>query len=270
MSQHEVEAPRLSVEWMLAQVLGLSRVRVYLAHDRPLTEEERHRLREMVARRAKHEPLAYILGEWDFCGHKLRVGPEVLIPRPETEQLVQLAVDLLPQGGRGLDLGTGSGAIAIALALARPDLSLGASDISAAALTLARQNVVDHQLEQRISLREGSFAQPWLADGPFDFLLSNPPYVDPQQPELLAGDVADYEPAQALFTAPGDPASAYRQILMDLPALLKPGAWILMETGVGADQAALQAMQACPQLCQVSLRQDLAGHPRYLLAQMAG
>ncbi|MHC4077287.1 MAG: N5-glutamine methyltransferase family protein, partial [Planctomycetota bacterium] len=211
LEERGVDAPRLSVEWMLAEVLERDRLQVYLAHDRPLTEAERARLREMVARRARHEPLAYILGHWEFMGHELGITPDVLVPRPETEHLAELAAELTPRDGLVADLGTGSGCIAIAVALGRRDLRLIATDVSGKALALARQNARAHGVEDRIRFLAGSFAEPLRdlvrkddPDDPdephelIDCLVSNPPYVDPRRTDLYDLELAEHEPRMAL------------------------------------------------------------------------
>lgn len=263
-----IEAPRLCVEWMLARVLSLSRLQVYLAHDRPLAESEKQRLREMVARRGAGEPLAYILGDQEFCGHVLKVTRDVLIPRPETEHLVELVIDSVPDGARGVDLGTGSGAIAVAVSCARKDVSMIATDVSEAALEVARHNANTLGVAGRVEFRVGSWWEPLAGVEPFDFLVSNPPYVDPSRPELLAKDVAEFEPGVALFTEPGRPGGAYAALVAGMRDGLRPGARIFLETGVGADAAAVSELRRADFLAEVTLLDDEAGLPRYVLAQL--
>ena len=154
LARRGVDAPRRSVELLMAHVLGLDRLALYMQHDRPLTAAERDALRGLVARRGEHEPVAHLIGSWEFLGHELEVGPDVLIPRPETEELVELALADMPEGEslRVVDLGTGSGAIAIGVALARVATTVDAVDASAAALAVARRNVARHGLEGRVSL----------------------------------------------------------------------------------------------------------------------
>ncbi len=262
-----VEAPRLSIEWMVARALGLTRLQVYMAYDRPVSETEKTELRSMVARRGRGEPLAYVLGDQEFCGLSLRVTPDVLIPRPETEVLVELVRDAVPNNARGIDIGTGSGAIAIALCVQRPDIRMIASDSSEAALAIARQNAAGLGVADRIEFALGDYWQGLSTGAPLDFVVSNPPYVDPDRSELLAADVAEYEPGLALFTPPGDPAAAYRSIVSGFPGRLSSGSPVFFETGVAADQAALQWMKSAPTLRDVELRSDEAGLPRYLLGR---
>lgn len=247
----------------------MNRLQLYLAHDRPMTPDERSQLRGLVARRGELEPLAYILGDWDFLDVTLEVGPAVMIPRPETEGLVELALERVPRDARCVDLGTGSGAISLAMTQAREDLRFWAVDISAEALELARRNAIACGLAERIRFVEGSFWAPLADQVPFDLVISNPPYVDPQLPQLLAEEVRRYEPAQALFTAPGDPASCYREILSGVESGLRPGGWLVLETGEAAAEPALELLAGCHFLKGAELRDDLQKTPRYLLAERA-
>lgn len=262
-----VEAPKRSAELLLGKVLGLSRLQLYLAHDRPLDVAERTALRTLVARRGEHEPVAYLLGSWSFRGLELEVSPAVLIPRPETEELVELALTLAPTGGLVADLGTGSGAIAIALAVARPDLRVVAVDVSKNALAVAASNVQRHGVQARVTLLHGSFWEAVPADAVFDLVVSNPPYIDPQRPDGLAADVKAHEPPLALFTAPGDVLSCYRAIVQGLATKLRTGGWFCAETGLGASGPARELLAEQPFLTAVELRQDTAQLERFLLAQ---
>lgn len=270
LTTRSVDAPKRSAELLLGKVLKLDRLKLYLAFDRPLDPVERTAMRELLARRGNHEPVAYLLGEWSFRGHTILVGPDVLIPRPETEELIDFVPPLLPQGGRVVDFGTGSGAIAIAIALLRPDVQVVATDISERALSVARRNVEQHGLAGRIALRQGSWWAACAGEAPFDLLVSNPPYIDPADPQGLAADVAAFEPAQALYSASGDVASCYRALLQGLPGGLVRGGHILCETGLQAAEPALQMMRANPALSDVELRCDFARLPRFLLARYAG
>ncbi|MFO1052419.1 MAG: peptide chain release factor N(5)-glutamine methyltransferase [Planctomycetota bacterium] len=266
-----VDAPRRSVELLMGRVLGLGRLELYLAHDRPLSEDERSRLRGLVARRAEHEPLAHLLGDWEFFGHELEVGPAVLIPRPETEGLVELALASLPaHAPRIADLGTGSGAIAIALALARADAQVVAVDVSVEAIAVARRNVERHGLTGRVLLRIGSWWEPLRGEEPFDMVVSNPPYCDPAREADVAADVRRFEPALALWSPRGEPQAHYATIGAGAREHLRSGGRLLFETGLGAADAARDALRVMPHLIDVELRDDLEGRPRYLLATRGG
>jgi release factor glutamine methyltransferase len=262
-----VDAPRLSAELLLGKVLGLGRLQIYLLHDRPLDEAERAAMRELTARRGAGEPVAYLLGTWAFRGLELAVGPAVLVPRPETEEVVGEALRRAPDATRAIDLGTGSGAIAIALAVERPALRVVAIDQSRNALQLAAANAARHGVADRIDFRHGSWWQPCRADETFDLVVSNPPYIDPQQPDGLAADVQAHEPPLALFTAPGDVLSCYRAIVAGLPTHLADGGWFVAETGVGAAGAAAALLHAQPFLADVGLLPDFAGLDRCLVAR---
>ena len=265
-AERQIDGPRRSAELLLGAVLGLDRLQLYLHHERPLDARERAAMRELTARRGRGEPAAHLLGSWSFRGHELEVSPAVLIPRPETEQLVTLAIERAPADGRVVDLGTGSGAIAIALAIERPDLRIVATDSSRDALAVAERNVARHRVADRVRLRRGSWWAACAGEAPFDLVVSNPPYVDPAQPELLDREVRDHEPALALFSQDGDPVSCYRAIIAGLQQWMPGGGQLLLETGVGAAEPALRLLQARAGLTQCELHSDLAGHPRYLLA----
>lgn len=262
-----VDAPKRSAELLLGHVLKLTRLQLYLAHDRPMDEQERAAMRALLARRGEGEPVAYLLGSWSFRGLELAVSPATLIPRPETEEVVGHALERLPAGGTALDLGTGSGAIAIALASARPDARVVAVDQSQNALAVAAANVARHGLGERVALRHGSWWEPIADDERFDLVVSNPPYIDPEQREGLAADVAAFEPPLALFSAAGDALSCYRPIVAGLERHLRPGGWFVAETGVGASEPALALLAAQPFLADARLLPDLAGIGRVLLAQ---
>jgi release factor glutamine methyltransferase len=271
LEKRAVEAPKRSAELLLGKVLGMDRLQLYLEHDRPLDEGERAAMRALLVRRGESEPVAHLLGSWSFRDLELEVGPAVLIPRPETEEMVDVALAKL--SGRDeaavIDLGTGSGAIALALASERPGWRVCATDASQNALAVARTNAAGNQLGERVELLHGSWWAPVDAARRFDLVVSNPPYIDPRAPDGLADDVQRYEPPLALFSAPGDPASCYRELAAGLEAHLAPGGWFVAETGQGAEEPALEALRSRAFLQDVSLQPDAAGRPRFLLAQRA-
>ena len=267
LARRGVDAPRRSAELLLAKVLGTTRLELYLQHDRPLAEPERDAMRALVARRGSGEPVAHLLGSWSFRGLELTVGPQVLVPRPETEELVDVVLAVLGGGRTAIDLGTGSGAIAIALAVERPALTVTATDISEAALAIARANALAHGVADRVAFAHGGWWQAVAAEARFDVVVSNPPYIDPAAPVGLAADVQRFEPALALFTAHGDAASCYREIAAGLATHLTPGGWFVAETGLGAAEPARAVLAALPFLDDVELRSDLSGAPRFVLAR---
>ena len=231
-----------------------------------LSESELLRVYLPLKRLRMGEPLQYVLGETEFYGLTIGVDPSVLIPRPETEELVEHALTDLPVAATVIDLGTGSGAIAIALAVARPDLRVLAVDVSEAALAIAAANVTRHGVGERVTLLQGSWWEAVPAASTFDLVISNPPYIDPSMPVGLALDVQDFEPRLALFSAPGDVASCYRAIFAPLPTRLRAGGSVWCETGLGAAAPALQLLRATS-LVDVALLCDLAGAERFLHAR---
>ena len=266
-----VEAPKRSAELLLGKVLGMDRLQLYLEHDRPLEEPERAAMRGLLQRRGEGEPVAHLLGTWGFRALELEVGPSVLIPRPETEELVDVALARL--AGRSspaiLDLGTGSGALAIALASEVPDAQVTAVDVSQNALAVARSNAAGNGVADRVSFAHGSWWRGVEPGRQFDLVVSNPPYIDPDAPAGLADDVKTYEPPLALFSAPGDPASCYREIAAELMQRLLPGGWFVAETGLGAAAPARDVVAEAKGLQHVELLQDASGKDRFVVAQRA-
>jgi len=237
--------------------LALTRVRLITQSDRALGQEEAARLSALFRRRIAGEPIAYITGEREFFGLALHTTPDVLIPRPETELLVELALERLPQNGRALDLGTGTGAIAIAIAHSRPDAAVIAVDVSAAALEVARRNAERHACAVRLIQSD------WYAalreDIRQDLIVSNPPYIVAHDPHLSQGDLR-FEPVDAL-TDHADGLSALRIIVQHAPSHLVAGGWLLMEHGYDQAQA-VRGLLADRGFEAVQSWQDLAGIER--------
>lgn len=206
----EIPSPRLSIEWLLSDVLSLKRLDLYLQYDRPLSTEEKDRLRPLIIRRANHEPLQYITGYTDFHHLTLKVTPDVLIPRPETEQLVELILEghNNQEALRFLDIGTGSGCIALAVKKARPAWDVTAIDISQEALAVARENAASLGLD--ISFQHCGF-ETFGTEKNMDIIASNPPYVHPEESASLQREVSVYEPHDALFVE--DTEKLYKGLL---------------------------------------------------------
>ena len=249
---------RLDAQLLLARVLQRPREWLIAHDDAPLSAGQQQRFAADCARRAAGEPLAYLLGEREFHGLMLQVGPAVLVPRPDTETLVDWALELLadaPGTAPAMaDLGTGSGAIALALKHARPDARVCAVEISPAALAVARAN--GQRLGLDVQWLAGSWWQP-LQGRRFDLVSSNPPYIAAGDPHLPA---LRHEPLQALSPG-GDGLSDLRHIVQAAPLHLQPGGWLLLEHG--HDQAeAVRALLLQAGLTQVTTRRDLAGRPR--------
>ena len=239
---------------LLARATGFSEASVLAHPERELPAEAEARFRDFAARRSRGEPVAYILGEKEFYGLPLAVTPAVLIPRPETELLVELALG--EPFGAALDLGTGSGAVALALKRGRPQARVVGVERSAAALAVAQRNAVRLGLD--VELRHGPWFGP-LAGERFDLVVANPPYVSEGDPHLLEGDVR-FEPRSALV-AGDDGLEAVREILREARAHLTPGARVLLEHGLGQD-AALRRLLGEAGLEDVRSWPDLAGIAR--------
>lgn len=259
----DIESGRLEAELLLAHTLDLDRVGLYLHFDRPLTPAELADFRAKVQRRARREPVQYILAETEFWSLPLQVGPDVLIPRSDTEVLVEEALQHLQQGGSMLDVGTGSGAIAIAVAAERPAVDVTAIDCSLPALTVARANAERHGLSGRITCREGDLAA--LPAGPYDLVVSNPPYIaEPEWAGLMA-EVRDHEPRIALHGGI-DGLDAYRHLARQAMTVLKPGGWLLVEVGAGQADAVWELFEQAG-LSALGVRKDYAGIARVVYAQ---
>ena len=217
--------PALEARILLGHALGMTRVQLVTQSARALTADDARALCALFARRRAGEPIAYLTGEREFFGLTFSVTPEVLIPRHETELLVELALERLPKNGSALDLGTGSGAIAVSLAHARPDTALLATDASAAALEVARANAARNGVTLRFALSD------WYSniEGQFDLIVSNPPYIAAGDPHLSQGDLR-FEPASAL-TDDADGLTDLAAIIDGAPSRLHPGGWLLMEHG---------------------------------------
>jgi len=239
LAEKGVENARREAEWLLCEATGLDRVGLYLNFDKPMSDEELAAYRGLVVRRGKREPLQHILGSQEFDGLTFEVSPAVLIPRHDTETLLEQALQHAPHPRSILDIGTGSGCIAIALAKRLPAAAVTAVDLSAEALAVAQRNVELHGVT--IELLQGSFFEP-VAGRRFELIVSNPPYITTADLATLQPEVRDFEPNLALDGGP-DGLDAYRVIIAQAADHLQPGGWLWFEVGVGqaADVAALLA-----------------------------
>ena len=235
-----VENARLEAEWLLCAATGLDRVGLYLNFEKPLNDDELAAYRAMVARRGRREPLQHILGTQEFCGLEFEVSPEVLIPRHDTETLVNEALVRMPAAQTVLDIGTGSGCIAIALACRLPGASVTAVDISEAALVVARRNA--EKIGVAIEFLQGSLLEP-VAGRLFDLIVSNPPYIPSGDIETLEPEVRDFDPRAALDGG-ADGLNVYRAMIPDAAAFLNSGGWLLVEVGVGQAADVAQMFRA--------------------------
>ena len=258
-----VPSPRLDAEVLLAHVMGGSRTELYL-HDSP-APRQRDAFWHTLKRRARREPVAYITGVQEFWSLEFTVNRHVLIPRPETERVVELALELLGScpTPRILDLGTGSGCIAVALASQLPQAQVWACDVSAEALTVARTNAVAHNVAGRITFMRADMRQrlPEGAAPTFGLIVSNPPYVAGPEFATLQAEVRDWEPRLALDGGK-DGLDFYRRLLQDCPVQLRPGGWLVMEVGSTQSEAVMRMAKSQDNLSECRLSYDYAGLPR--------
>jgi release factor glutamine methyltransferase len=241
---------------LICHALGIARTALITQSDRALSDAEAERITRLLQRREYGEPVAYIVGSREFYGLPFETTPAVLIPRPDTELLVELALERLPPRGRVLDLGTGSGAIAVALAHTRPDAQVTALDVSEAALQIAVRNAQRNGAQVRF-LHSDWFAA--VAGDKFDLIVSNPPYIADGDRHLAEGDLR-FEPSGAL-TDFADGLSALRTLVLGAPAHAEPGAWLLMEHGYDQSEAVRRLLSSAG-YTEVASWQDLAGIER--------
>lgn len=264
------EAPRLDAEVLLAHVRGCPRIALYTAFDTPVADAERARFRELVKRRGEGEPVAYLVGSREFFSLPFTVTKDVLIPRPETEGLVVRALDLLKDAAapRIIDVGTGSGAIAVTLAKQLPRAMIVATDIAPAALAVAKANAERHGVADRIELVECDLLADPRAAGPWDVIVSNPPYVREDEYPALPRDVRDHEPKSALVAGPTG-VEIVARLAREAAERLAAGGWLLVEIGPSTVVAAEAALASQPGLTAGPTLKDMAGLPRIVQARRA-
>lgn len=264
-----VESPRLQIELLLAHVLGLPRLQLYLNFERPLTEAELATLRELVRRRGDREPLQHLTGSVSFCGLEIAVNRDVLIPRPETELLAELAWQFLatlnPQPSTVLDFGTGSGCLAIAIAAKCPAAIVHALDISSAALDVARANVARHGLDGRVCFIHDDGLGALPAGARFDLMVANPPYIPTAELASLQPEVRDFDPRLALDGG-SDGLDCVRRLAAEGGGFLQPAGRLMLEFGDGQGRA-VETMFAARGWGTEPLMVDLSGRDRFLIAR---
>jgi release factor glutamine methyltransferase len=263
------EAPRLDAEVLLAHVRGCPRIALYTAFDTPVAEADRGRFRELVKRRGAGEPVAYLVGSREFFSLPFAVDKAVLVPRPETEGLVVRVLDLCraAEAPRIIDVGAGSGAIVVTLAKHLPRATFAATDVSAEALAVARANAARHGVAERISFLHGDLLA--AAAGPWDVIVSNPPYVREDEFAALPRDVRDHEPRGALVAGPTG-VEVVERLAAAAATQLVPGGWLVVEIGPAVVQAAAAAVAAQAALEPGPTLKDLAGLPRIVQARRRG
>jgi len=261
LQKHGSDSSRLDAELLLAHALQLRRLDLYLKFDHPLNESELTAYRGLIARRAKGEPVAYLVGHKEFMGLDFEVTPDVLVPNPDTEVLVQRAVELARDSQvplRVADVGTGSGCIAVSIAHYAPATEVWASDVSREALEVTARNVSRHRVAERVHLECGDLLEP--LPGQFDLICANLPYIDVAADHNLAAEVVA-QPARALYAEQGG-VELVNRLLEEAPARLKPGGRILAEVDPSILAAAVEA--ASRGFAGNRLHRDAGGHERVL------
>ncbi len=264
--KHGVDSARLSAELLLCEVLSIERLRLYLDFERLLSASELKIYRSMIERRVKHrEPLQYILGSTDFYTCNFLVDSRVLIPRPETEQLVECAIELIASYSYKtvLDVGTGSGCIAISVAKECPHADVVATDVSDGALELASRNAERNVVRNVEFLKHDIVQEKWVRE-PVDLLLSNPPYISAAEYAALEPEVRVHEPKTAL-TDGADGLGYYRRFQRILPSLCKPGASFVFECGFGESEAIAELFKDY----QLRILSDYSGIPRLIVGKLS-
>jgi release factor glutamine methyltransferase len=262
-NQKNIAQARLEAEVLLARVLEVDRVYLYVHYSQPVGRQERELFKTSLKRRLTGEPLAYITGVKEFMSLEFALSPQVLIPRPETELLVETALDLLKlyEWPRICEVGTGSGAIAVSLGHYCPGAHIMAGDISDAALSVASHNA--RRLAASVDFRRGSLLEPFAMEQPFDLIVANLPYISPEEYAGLPVEIKRFEPQLALL-APGDGLDLYRDLKPQALDLLKADGYVLWEIGAGQGDAARNMMEG---FAEVEIIKDLAGRDRLIKAR---
>ncbi len=268
LERKQVENPRLNAEWLIAHVLGMGRMQLYLQFDRPLQEPELERMRDCVARRGKREPLQYIIGQTQFHNLTIKCDHRALIPRPETEQLIEQIIDLGPEIDeeiRILDLGTGSGAIALALAMHFPRSQVVAVDESIKALDLAKENALHCGLQNRVQFAQSDWFEKLGESGLFDLIVANPPYLTAEELSDAESEVKDFEPFNALVA---DNAGLEDLLVIIERAFeyLKDKGMLWLETGIEQHSDLLEACNKVGYGESEGIN-DWSGRPRFIRAK---
>lgn len=270
-----VDEARISAELLLAHVLGVPRLNLYLQHDRPVMPDELDRFRELCRQRLNGRPVQYLAGEQFFYGLRFQVDERVLIPRPETELLVETALECLAESGEEapsvLDIGTGSGCIPVTMALRHRGLCADAVDISPEALDVAAANIAAHEVGERVLPVRADLFDPAFAErlgkraGSYDLVISNPPYIPDSEWEELQAEVRDYEPRLALTVPEG--TECYGAIAAHASRLLRPGGLCCFELHADAAEAVRALMQEAG-FGSIRVQKDYSGHDRVMVGRL--
>lgn len=269
LSARGVESARLNAELLIGHALELKRMQLYLQFERVLTEPELEKIRPLVKRRSQREPLQYIIGTVEFGGLKLKVDRRALIPRPETELLIEKIVGLCVQPPQSvLDLGTGTGAIALALAKAFSEAQITAVDVSSEALALAAENVLASGFGPRVRLINSAWFKGLQPEDRFELIVSNPPYLTDAETDAAAPEVRGHEPRSALVGGL-DGLVDLREIISAASPFLAPGGLLALETGI-AQHAELMTLAAAHGFERIESGRDLTGRDRFIFAWKPG
>lgn len=274
LAKHQADSPRLDAEILLAEARGCERIQLYTAFEDVVDDDVRNKFRDLVKRRAAGAPVAYLVGRKEFYSLSLKVTPDVLIPRPETEHAVIAVLDLLKARGASdsppqvIDIATGSGCIAIAIAKHAPKAEVTATDISPAALAVAKENAATHGLSERIALLESDLFASVPPQQQFDIVVSNPPYVLESEWVELVPCVKDFEPKLALVGGKTGLEITTR-LIAEAGERLRPGGWLVMEIHSGLEQETHALLAADGRYEMISTVKDLAQLPRVVQAHRA-
>jgi len=274
LKKKNIESPRLCAEILLSHQLGLSRLKLYLEYDQPVGANDLGSYREMIKRLAEGEPIQYITGIQEFWSMDFIVNKDVLIPRPETEILVEQAIRVYKENNYAelpavniLDICTGSGAIAVAIASELKNAEIFASDISGDALNTARLNITRHGMQKRITPLEGDLFEPFKGlNNHFDIIVSNPPYVSKEEYSLLPVKIRDFEPRIALESG-ADGLNHIRAILEYAPKYLKPGGWLMLEMDPSQTNTVAEIIAKNDFLLNASVVKDFSNRARVVITQ---
>ena len=263
LKRHNIENPRLNAEHLLAHVLGRKRIELYLEFERELTEADLGPLRELVKRRGEGEPLQHLLGTVEFCGHVFLCDKRAMVPRPETEELVEfLKSEIRNSKSEILDIGTGSGVIALSLAAKFPDAEVLAVDISDDALALAQENAARLNLADRVRFLKSNLLE--NVEGTFDLIVANLPYISTQDRHTLSREVL-HDPAVAVFAGErGD--ELIRELIAEGPSRLRRGGMLALEIGIGQSEALFSTL-AEKNYRDICSKTDYSGVTRFLFAR---
>jgi len=271
-TKNGLDSPRLSAELLLSHILAIKRIELYTQFDKPVSKQQLDKLHNLIKRAVQHEPLAYLIGKTEFYSLELNVTSDCCIPRPETELLVERAIEFLrTQTGKQFvcDLCTGSGCIAIAIAKNFSNADIIATDISDAALGVAAKNIEKHQLDDRIKLLCGDLFEPLVPHldvDKFDLIVCNPPYVSADEFEKLDKNVKDYEPKLALF-AGADGLDTYRRIVEKVDAFLKPDGALMLEVGYSQGEAVRELLGQTGAFAEIKIEKDFHNNDRIAIAK---